>query len=162
LSHAEIAMTLLDPILTEPAPAPHPVSRGLTMVGYLCLFFTVFFLGIPAFIALILAKVREGDVDPVTDSHLRFQIRIFWWAFSLSVISAVGLMASLILGIGRLITREGHTFVMPDGRLLNGDTALAGLGIASVGAGLLACLWTWLGSLWGGLRLAGGHPIGRL
>src|SRR5690606_24269822 len=87
------------PLPSEPPPSRgRGLDHGLAMFGYLCLFFTVLFAGFPAFIAVVLAYVRRGEADPVTRSHLRFQIRIFWWAFWLTVAGAVLVIAALTLG----------------------------------------------------------------
>lgn len=148
----------LDPD-TPPAGPPRssPLDRNLAMFGYLCLFFTVLFAGVPAFVMVILAYARQGDVDAVTRSHLRFQIRTFWWCFLFTLLSVIGLIAAASMGLWRVFAAG-----MPDhlGAIAISPEWLVAL--AAVALGLWAILWTLIASVWGALKLAVGAPIGRL
>ena len=81
-----------DPAYDLEPDRPSSLDTGLAMLGYFLLFFTIFFAGVPAFIAVILAYARKGEAAPVTRSHLRYQIRIFWWCFWLTLLAVAALM----------------------------------------------------------------------
>jgi len=150
------------PAAQEEPPASGGLDRGLAMFGYLCLFFTVFFAGVPAFVAVVLAYARQDDADPVSRSHLRFQISVFWWAFGLTVLSAIAMIAAIVVGVASFgeLTRAA-TQVVEGGDLAVGASAGWGLLLASIVLFCLATLWTWLAPLWGGIKLAAGKSIGR-
>jgi hypothetical protein len=159
------------------------------MFGYLCLFFTVFFAGAPAFVMVILAYARRREADPITRTHLQFQIRTFWWCFWLTILAVAALVAALVIGMagalgspapadapGLETISNTQPLAMPSegaweelidgaGRLTDGlqaaPTALVLLGISGV-LSVVSVLWTFLASLWGGLKLAVGLPIGRI
>ncbi len=147
-------------------PEPRGLDHGLAMFGYLCLFFTVLFAGFPAFIAVILAYVRRRDADPVTRTHLGFQIRIFWWSFWLTVIGAVLVIAALTFGAAQAVRGLGDLTLpalpAPAGAGRTDGTTALWLGAAGLGAWGWAALWTWLAPVWGALKLAVQAPIGRL
>ena len=146
--------------------APNGLDRNLAMFGYLCLFFTVLFGGLPAFVMVILAYARRGEVDAVTRSHLRFQIKSFWWCFWLTVLGGVALIAAIILGFGEFVHQVAPAAAAWTDRLADQSGrptgALVWMTLAGSGALLLwATLWTLFAPLWGGFKLAVGAPIGR-
>lgn len=147
-----------EPDFESPPPSrSNPLDRNLAMFGYLCLFFTVLFAGVPAFVMVILAYARQGDADPVARSHLRFQIRTFWWCFLFTLLSAIGLIAAASMGLWHVFAAgaPAHLSNIP----ISPEWLV---GLAAVALGLWAMLWTLIASVWGGFKLAVGAPIGRL
>ena len=94
--------------MTETAPAPEGLVR-LTHVIYGLHAFsavmgivssaavvTAFLTGWPSIFAVILNYVKRGDVRGThLESHFRWQIRTFWWAF-FWVLTAIALMLTII------------------------------------------------------------------
>jgi uncharacterized membrane protein len=81
-------MTYLPPTYPHPsvpADSPSAVDRSFGYLGYILLFLSVFFAGVTAFMALILAYARRDGAGPLMRSHWVFQIRIFWIAFALTL-----------------------------------------------------------------------------
>ena len=94
--------------MTATAPAPEGLVR-LTHVIYGLHAFsavmgivssaavvTAFLTGWPSIFAVILNYVKRGDVrGTYLESHFRWQIRTFWWAF-FWVLTAIALMLTII------------------------------------------------------------------
>ena len=153
---------------SAPTPdAPPPASGldgSLVMFGYLCLFFTVVFAGVPAFLAAVLAYARRGEATPLMRSHYNLQIGIFWCALSLTLLSLAAMIAAIVIGVANLADLSGaYGAVLQTARTGIPASPSTGWTLLLVSAGLfiLAVVWTWVGSIWGGLKLAAGEPIGR-
>lgn len=169
---------MTDPTLVaEPSVSP-TLDRNLAMFGYLCLFLTVFFAGVPAVIAAIIAYARKADADPIGASHYRFQIRTFWWSFGLTLLSVSAGIAAVVQGIWRLV---GSNWGSPNPKPVliavqnagvTGGSAADTLAAVSWSPWVLlaacillfsvAVLWTWVASIWGATRLGLGKPVGRV
>lgn len=122
-------------------------------VIYALLFISPFTAGLAGLIGGVLAHVLRSPGKSLVQSHIRFQIRIFWIAVLLLLPLAFALMAGLTaffmeLAAGTDITTMGvEPWVIP----------------AFIGAGILAAAsWIWqLGaSVFGVARLASNRPIG--
>ena len=155
-------------------------------IGYGLLLASLFTGGVSGFIAMILAYDRAGQSGPVPATHLRFQLKIFWICFALT-------LAAGALGIGGLFSLLGSQPLshpdfhgQPDAQLVRiSDPGLvpAALQTWSYGfelhegrlplattlqmmAGALmlagAVLFSWIGPIYGAIRLAAGRPIGQL
>ena len=123
-------------------------------VIYALLFISPFTCGLTGLIGGVLAHVLRTPAKSIAQSHIRFQIRIFWIAVLLVLPLVFALMAGLTaffmeLAGGTDITRmDVEPWVIP----------------AFVGAGVLAgasWLWQLLASVFGIARLASNRPIGN-
>lgn len=155
-------------------------------IGYGLLLASLFTGGVSGFIAMILAYDRAGQCGPVPATHLRFQLKIFWICFALTLAAAAlglgGLFALLrsmpfshpefhgqpdaqlvsIADLGPVpatVQTWSYGFELHEGRL---PPAVA---LQMTAGGLMlagAILFSWIGPIYGIVRLAAGRPIGQL
>lgn len=134
-------------------------DRNLALVAYALLAIAIFFAGLPALVAAMIAYSQRRDAPPEIAQHYAFQIRIFWVAFAFSLIASTCGIAFLFIGIGDVIT-----FLSSGGwdRLTEGHMTMAEfkidalpLGLLGTAAGLTAVAGVWLigCSIFGFLRL---------
>ena len=87
--------------MSEEAPAGNAAgtprtARSVVSAVYV-LYLTFFF--VPAIAGVILAYLKRGDSDPVSETHLTFQIRTFWIGLAAAVVGFI----TTAIGIGFLI-----------------------------------------------------------
>src|SRR5262245_43051982 len=97
----EPTMSVTGPEQAQPPQQPMMSSRQLALIVYSLYFAAYITGGITSLIGVIIAHVQAGSVDPVTDTHYRFQIRTFWIGLLYLVIG--GLLLVVIVGIAVLI-----------------------------------------------------------
>jgi uncharacterized membrane protein len=171
-----------------PSPASHtappfaePGGRVLAFIGYGLLLVSLFTAGLTALLAAILAYDRKGQSGPLLRSHYAFQLRIFWICFALILAGGALWISALFTALLNAPPVRIHT--EPDavlislayGRPIPIDTgvwtyhwgyapALMGKAwLEAVAGSLLALagvLFSWIGPLYGLVRLASGRPIG--
>lgn len=74
---------------TETAPARFDNERIMGLINYALLFSSVFFAGVPALVAVILAYVQRSSASPAMRQHYRFQIWIFWISVLLGAVAGI-------------------------------------------------------------------------
>ncbi|MGA0600465.1 hypothetical protein ACO2Q3_07130 [Caulobacter sp. KR2-114] len=148
------------------------LDRTLALVNYGLLFASIFFAGIPGLVAVIIAYAQQNEAPLRIRSHLRFQIRIFWVAFGLSVAaSAAALTAALLAAVDFVQVGVDKTWtsfsvdlarllVMSDLQHLRVATPVVGLVVATIILSFLALLWLVAASAIGFIRLATDRAIG--
>lgn len=148
-------------------PKDESADRNLAYLVYGLLFFSLFFAGAPALVALVIAYSRRGDVSPLIASHHRFQIMIFWIAMIIGLIGGISLFASIgtfIANIAHSISEGGsislNTFSL-EVKDVHMPVATVTFAIIAIGATLLTGFWMVLASMFGALRLASGRPMGQ-
>lgn len=159
---------MTDTAFSGGAPAASSDDRNLALVSYALLFAAPFVFGLTALIAVVIAYVRKPEAEPVTASHYRYQIRIFWIGFALSMVAVLALM----VGVGFLMVEVVKALVM--NAPADAWEAVAwevepafpavffiGL-IVFLAAYAASSLWLILSSIVGMVRLGGHHPAGRL
>jgi len=142
-------------------------DRALAFVVYAMHFLSPFVFGLTALIGVAIAYVRKPEAEPLLCSHYRFQIRVFWVGFALSVVAAFAVM----IGLGLIFWELGSAFLsnMPADAV---DAVSRDLDVnlpvaAFVSLIVAACAWAatafWMiiASVAGALRLSAGHPVGR-
>ncbi|WP_372425241.1 DUF4870 family protein [Salinarimonas chemoclinalis] len=87
-----------DGALAKPGPVSEPRDKMLGFIIY-GLYLVGFFTGFSALIGVIIAHVRVKEADPVTATHMQYQIRTFWFGL---VMLVVGSVLSLVM-IGWLV-----------------------------------------------------------
>ena len=87
-----------DPGRAVAHPPPLVSDYGLVMTVYI-LYLLGFLTGITALAGVIIAHVKAGRSDPISDSHFRFQIRTFWIGLLYIVVGAI----AYLVWIGPLI-----------------------------------------------------------
>jgi uncharacterized membrane protein len=142
-------------------------ARNLALVNYGLLFAAVFFAGVPALIAVIIAYVQRSDANPVLRSHHDFQIRIFWVAFSMTLAAGICFLVALVHGLAELLefTRangwDSFDTVQVDLSRLTIDGTIIGLVVASVALSFLSAVWLVAAPAFGFIRLASDRAIGH-
>ena len=142
-------------------------DRNLAYLVYGLLFFSVFFAGAPALVAIAIAYARRGDVSPLVASHHRFQIVIFWVAMVLAMVAGLcvlGALGSLIANLARSVSHE-RSWSLDSFSLEVSDlhlpVATITFGVGAMIATLLTGFWLVIASVFGALRLASGRAIGQ-
>ena len=141
-------------------------ARNLALVNYGLLFAAIFFAGVPALIAVIIAYSQRDEAPPALRSHHDFQIRIFWVAFALTMAAGACGLGALISGVGELLefTRangwQDFNTVNIDLSRLQFDGRIVALLVSAVVLSLLAGLWLIAAPAIGFIRLVSARGIG--
>ena len=141
-------------------------ARNLALVTYGLLFAAIFFAGIPALIAVIIAYSQRDEAPLAIRSHHDFQIKIFWVAFALTMAAGACGLGALISGIGELMefTRvngwDGFSTINIDLSRMVIDGRIVSLLVAAVVLSLLAGLWLIAAPAIGFIRLVSARGIG--
>jgi uncharacterized membrane protein len=157
-----------DTVSRGPVVAPSNDDRVLATLLYALLFLTPFFMGLPALLAVVAAYVRRPQVDPMYRSHYAFQIRIFWIALVVFLLSVAAAITGLFLTFGALGPEHAVSVVTTTDGHLEIETSrhfeIGGVIVVIVAALALIAdvLWLMLAAVFGVARLLSGEPIGRL
>jgi uncharacterized membrane protein len=155
--------------MTDPASGRggFDASRNLALLNYGLLFAAIFFAGVPALIAAIIAYSQRDDAPPDIRRHLNSQIRIFWVAFGLTFAAGLCLLGALVGSVGDVVAythvngwgRPGHLEIDMSRLSLDGSVValLAGFG----GLSLLSLGWLVCAPAIGFIRLASQSGIGH-
>lgn len=144
-------------------------DRNLAFVGYALLFVAPFVFGVTALIAVVIAYVRKPEAEPALRSHYGYQIHVFWIAFCLGLIAALGALFGLGFLISDLIevVARHSRYDAWDWAAMEGEdvrvraVTFIGFGTAVL-ASVLGGLWLLVASLFGVARLAAYKPVGRI
>ncbi|WP_304167757.1 hypothetical protein [Phenylobacterium aquaticum] len=141
-------------------------ARNLALVNYGLLFAAIFFAGVPALIAVIIAYVQRDEAPARIRSHHTFQIRIFWVAFALTLAAGVCFLTALVSGLSELIAVGGfHSWeqahsVNIELSHMSLDGRVIGLVVGGVILSILTGLWLVAAPAIGFIRLASERGIG--
>ncbi|WP_421931337.1 hypothetical protein [Phenylobacterium sp.] len=141
-------------------------ARNLALINYGLLFASIFFAGVPALIAVIIAYSQRDESPPSVRSHHDFQIKIFWVAFALTMAAGACGLGALISGVGELMefTRvngwDGFSTINIDLSRLAIDGRIVALLVAAVVLSLLAGVWLIAAPAIGFIRLVSARGIG--
>src|SRR5689334_23325161 len=94
-------MTAVQSSVTTHAHAE--VDRNLAFLTYGLLFFSVFFAGVPALIAVAIAYARRKDADPLVRGHHSFQIWIFWVGFLMALLAGAAGLTGIMMIVGEAV-----------------------------------------------------------
>lgn len=149
-----------------PATPPRSADHTTAMVNYALLFASVFFAGVPALIAVVLAYAQRDRADAFLRSHFDFQIRIFWIALAVAVVACVCGIAGVVMAICEALQYgvtgwdawEGFD---PDFSEITVSAGLIITLVASVALWVLSALWLLATSAFGFIRLASDRRIGQ-
>ena len=84
---------------TEMTERQETLPRKTLILVIYALYLTSLVIGITALVGVVMAHVLRGNATPQEDSHLRFQVRTFWFALAAGVVGAL----LSVIGIGFLI-----------------------------------------------------------
>ncbi|MFN3524074.1 MAG: DUF4870 family protein [Phenylobacterium sp.] len=142
-------------------------ARNLALVNYGLLFAAVFFAGVPALIAVIIAYAQRDEATPTLRSHHDFQIRIFWVAFAMTLAAGICFLAALVNGLAALMefTRangwDSFDTIQIDLSRLSIDGTIVGFVVASLVLSFLTAVWLIAAPAFGFIRLASERGIGH-
>lgn len=128
-------------------------ERTMGLINYGLLFSALFFGGVPAIVAVVLAYTQRGSAGPTVREHYRFQIQIFWIGFLLSLIAG-------ICGVWGVVELTGDAWRngSSHGEMQVDETdftvRVIGLFIASAVSLILLTLWSLAAPAIGFIRLA--------
>ncbi len=143
------------------------VARNLALVSYGLLFASLFFAGIPALIAAVIAYTQRDEAPPDVRSHYDFQIRIFWVGFALCIAAAACVLGAVVSGVAELLTYNrieafiGVEDVHLDLSRISIDGRIVGLTVAALLLVFVNALWLVTAPAIGFIRLASGQRIGH-
>jgi uncharacterized membrane protein len=143
------------------------VARNMAMVSYGLLFAAIFFAGVPALIAAIIAYTQRDEAPPDLRTHYDFQIRIFWVAFALSIAAAACVLGAVVSGVAELLTYNrieafmGVEDVHLDLSRISIDGRIIGLTVAAFLLAFMTALWLVAAPAVGFIRLASAQRIGH-
>ena len=142
-------------------------ARNLALVNYGLLFAAIFFAGVPALIAVIIAYSQRDEAPTAIRSHHDFQIRIFWIAFALSTAAGIcGLAAAISIGgemlqASRTTGWDGFDTVNIDLSQVSIDGAIVWLLAGTAMLIFTSIIWLVAAPAVGFIRLASAQPIGH-
>jgi len=140
-------------------------DRNLALINYGLLFASIFFVGVPGLIAVIIAYSQRDAVTGVVRGHYDSQIRIFWVAFALGILGTITGVWGGLMGIGQLVSFgadhldawEGLAF---DDSEVHIDGTVVGLLSITLVSWLLMTIWLLVAPAIGFIRLASERRIG--
>ena len=140
------------------------VDRNLAFLTYGLLFFSVFFAGVPALVAVAIAYARRKDADPLVRGHHSFQIWIFWVGFIMALLAGAAGLTGIMMIVGEAVrlssVNSWHGFETV--RLSDVVGPLTFSFIATFFLlGICAGLWLVVTSIYGVIRLASHRPMGQ-
>ena len=118
-------------------------ERVLGLVNYGLLFSSVFFAGVPALVAVILAYVQRPAAGPPMHQHYGFQIWIFWISVLLGAVAGVSGAWAVVDVVQQ--AREGADFWGPQDIDFDGVRVTGRMIVLFVIAGLaLVAMTLWM------------------
>jgi uncharacterized membrane protein len=142
-------------------------ARSIAYINYALLLAAIFFAGVPAIAAAVIAYSRRDEAAEPIGSHYDFQIRIFWVAFTLAMCAAasfVGAMIKIASDMFEITRLEGWgapDVIQVDFSHVTVDTPLAALlGLTALFAAI-GGLWLIFAPTLGLIKLASGRGMGH-
>lgn len=142
-------------------------ARNLALINYGLLFASIFFAGLPALVAVIIAYSQRDEAPSQLRSHHDFQIRIFWVGFALTLLAAASVLGAAIGLVGELVEasrtegwRNLDDIRIDVSRLSFGGTVVLMGGLAAIFS-FLTCLWLAAAPAVGFIRLASERGMGH-
>lgn len=157
--------------MTKPAGALRTeAERNLALLAYGLLGVSMFFAGITALVAVIIAYVLHDAATEELSRHFRFQIRIFWLGMAAIALCAVAGLVAALAAAGNLLhdAAPADTVTQLDfgSRHIDvSDLRITPLVITAAavsgGSAILGALWMILASVIGFIRLATSKHLGQ-
>jgi len=157
--------------VTKPAGAIRTeAERNLALLGYGLLAVSVFFAGVTALVAVIIAYALHDAATEQLSSHFRFQIRIFWIGAACVLLAVVGSLVATFGALGNFLHHAPPTDLVRHVVLWGRDFDLSGLRVTplvvvaatvAVGSALLGVIWTIVAPAIGFIRLASSRHMGQ-
>jgi uncharacterized membrane protein len=133
-------------------------ERNLGLIVYGLLFAALFFAGVPALVAVVIAYTQLSSASDAMRKHYRFQIQIFWIGFLLALIAGISGLWAILDVAGQVwssnrVTADdaGVDFDMTQLDMTGRVMGLAGLSVLAL---VLMTLWSLCAPAVGFIRLA--------
>ncbi len=133
-------------------------ERNLGLIVYGLLFAALFFAGVPALVAVVIAYTQLSSASDPMRRHYRFQIQIFWIGFLLALIAGISGLWAILDVAGQVwssskVTADdaGVDFDMSQLDMTGRVLGLAGLSVLAL---VLMTLWSLCAPAVGFIRLA--------
>lgn len=157
--------------MTKPAGAIRTeAERNLALLAYGLLGVSMFFAGITALVAVIIAYVLHDAATEELSSHFRFQVRIFWIGMAAIALMVIAGMVAALGAAGNLLHTAPPSDLVRTVYVFGREIDLSELRITplviiaaavSAGSAILGALWMVLASAIGFIRLATSKHIGQ-
>lgn len=157
--------------MNSPAgPIRTEAERNLALLAYGLLGVSMFFAGITALVAIIIAYVLHDAATEELSRHFRFQIRIFWIGVACVVVTVIAAVVATLGAIGNLLHHEVAGYAVGEFDLWGHAIDVSRLKITplvlistavAVGSGLFGIIWMVGASAIGFIRLASSKHIGQ-
>lgn len=138
-------------------------ERNLALLAYGLMGVSVFFAGITALVAVIIAYTLHDAATEELSRHFRFQTRIFWVGVACIILTVIAGLVAAIGAAGNLLHTAPPADLVRTVDLWGHQLDLSGLRITplviaavtiSIGSALFGGLWMILASTLGFIRLA--------
>lgn len=159
------------PPLTQPAgPIRTEAERNLALLGYGLLGVSIFFAGVTALVAVIIAYALHDAATDQLSSHFRLQIRIFWVGAACVLLALVGGVVAAFGALGNFLHAAPPSDLVRHVVLWNHDIDLSSLRVTplvviaatvAVGAAILGVVWMIVAPTVGFIRLASARHMGQ-
>lgn len=138
-------------------------ERNLALLGYGLLGVSVFFAGVTALVAVIVAYALHDAATETLSSHFRFQIRIFWIGTGCLLLAVTAGGVAAFASLGNLLHHAAPGDMVSRITVWHHEVDLSGLRITplvvisaviALGAAALGALWMVVAPTIGFIRLA--------
>lgn len=157
--------------MNSPAgPIRTEAERNLALLAYGLLGVSMFFAGITALVAIIIAYVLHDAATEELSRHFRFQIRIFWIGVAAVALTVIAGLVAALGAAGNLLHSAPPSDLVRTVYVFGREIDLSGLrmtplvitaGAVSAGSAVLGALWMVVASTIGFIRLASSKHIGQ-
>lgn len=157
--------------MTKPAGALRTeAERNLALLAYGLLGVSMFFAGVTALVAVIIAYWLHDAATEELSRHFRFQIRIFWIGVAAIVLTVIAGVVAALGAAGNLLHSAPPSDLVRTVEVWGQVYDLSGLRITplvivatavSAGSAVLGALWMVLASAIGFIRLASSRHLGQ-
>lgn len=145
-------------------------ERNLALLAYGLLGVSMFFAGITALVAIIIAYVLHDAATEELARHFRFQIRIFWLGVAAVALTVIAGLVAALGAAGNLLHSAPPSDLVRTVYVFGREIDLSGLRMTplvitaaavSAGSAVLGALWMVGASTIGFIRLASSKHIGQ-
>ncbi|MFA7261443.1 MAG: hypothetical protein WC068_00355 [Caulobacter sp.] len=157
--------------MTQPAGLiRREAERNLALLGYGLLGVSIFFAGVTALVAVIIAYALRDAATEQLSSHFRLQIRIFWIGAACALLAVVGGLVAAFGALGNFLHQAPPADLVRHVVLWGNAIDLSGLRVTplvviaatvAVGAALLGAAWMIVAPTIGFIRLASSRHMGQ-
>ncbi len=152
-------------------PVRTEVERNMALLAYGLMGVSIFFAGVTALAAVVIAYVLQNATTEDLSRHFRFQIRIFWVGVACLVVAAISAIVAGLGAAGNLLHSAPPSDLIGRIEVWGFEADLSGLRITplviialsvSAAAAFFGGLWAMIASAIGFIRLATSPGMGQI